>query len=306
MRLLADRDLVAQIQNDPPLISGVAEQPPGSSRMSTVQPSSVDLHVGAVYAPPEDREPLGAAPVPLGEYTLHPGQTAVVTTLEVMNLPSDIAAFGFPPTALSGRAILMTNPGHVDPGYQGHLSFTLINMGREPFTVSAGRGGVGPTPVVTLLFVKLSEPVEQDYHQRRNPGTETAQTPRTIGANVSSGPSSEDLHRLGRDFLDVTERAREAAERVIDREDIKIRHEDIKIRHEDIKIRRRQIWVPLLAAFVAAGLGFGGSVLKSHNDIKDLEARITRVSAELQIDDRLDSLEDIVREAHGTPNTPSQ
>jgi dCTP deaminase len=120
---------------------------------------------------------------------LQPGQTAIVVTAEEFNLPPNIAAFGFPPTRISSNGILMTNPGHVDPGFKGYLSFTVINMSRSDFILRYN------DTIVTCLLVQLTDPVCRDYGNRGNPR----------GSNV---PHQETYDRLSPDFLDFEERSR--------------------------------------------------------------------------------------------------
>lgn len=64
-------------------------------------------------------------------------------------MPAKLAGIGFPPTSVSAKGVLMTNPGHVDPGFIGHLQFTLINMGKDRFTLAQA------DRIVTLLLFEL-------------------------------------------------------------------------------------------------------------------------------------------------------
>jgi len=82
---------------------------------------------------------------------------------------------------------LTTNPGHVDPGYQGRLSFTVINMGQVNYHLKRG------DRIVTVLFTRLAQ------HARRGYG----EVPGDIDAEL--------LERLSHDFLDVSRRAQKAA-----------------------------------------------------------------------------------------------
>ena len=86
----------------------------------------------------------------------------------------------------------MTNPGHVDPGYEGVMRFTVINMGRDPYCLE--RGG----RIVTLLLFRLSAAVHSNWQQRNPAG--------------SSLPTHAAISRLSRDFVDVKNRAENIAE----------------------------------------------------------------------------------------------
>jgi len=101
---------------------------------SPIQPSSLDLTIGEIFVPPERVEPgCLLRSEALEDYSLSQGQTALVYTQEVIKLAGKIGAFGFPPASVSSRGLLMTNPGHIDPGFEGKLSFTVINMARDRF-----------------------------------------------------------------------------------------------------------------------------------------------------------------------------
>jgi dCTP deaminase len=123
---------------------------------------------------------------------LVPGQTAVLTTQEHLRMRPNLAAIGFPPSHVSVQGILMTNPGHVDPGFVGPMHLTVINMGRDAYDISVGDG------IVTVLFFELDADVAADYSVR-NPG-----------------PLSEpDVNKLSRDFVNVENRAREIAKNAV-------------------------------------------------------------------------------------------
>lgn len=164
---------------------------------SLVQPCSVDLHIGAVFQPGIKPGKAGSAGNPKSELVLRTGQTAIVATQESIHLPADYAAFGFPPSKnVSSRALLMTNPGHIDPGYSGQLHFTVINMGRGDFVLR------NKDVIVTLLIFRLANPAAADYAARN--------------AGHISGPitqSSIDL--LAPDFVDVQKRATDIAKGVL-------------------------------------------------------------------------------------------
>jgi dCTP deaminase len=185
--------------------------PPGDwdSRDSLVQPSSVDLHVGAIYRPGVKSGKPGSAANPRSKISLKTGETAIVETKESIQLPPDYAAFGFPPSHVSSRGLLMTNPGHIDPGYRGTLSFTVINMASEDFVLH-------PTlPIVTLLVFRLPKRVGKDYAEGRSKApsdTTPAETPVTPTGKMVT---QDRIDLLSADFLDVTRRAGTIARRVV-------------------------------------------------------------------------------------------
>jgi deoxycytidine triphosphate deaminase len=214
---------------------------------SDVQPSSLDLHVGDMYEPPLDpKEANEAAPIPVGQKLyLKPGRTAIIRTQEELCVPNDVAIIGFPPTSISTKGILMTNPGHVDPGYQGHMHLTLINMGRDPVTLEKG------AELVTLLVFKLDKPVAAGYGQRR-PGE-------------GSDPVATFLPSLTPDFMDITNRAKELAKEEAD--------ERVKEAREEVT--GTAVWIGVAATIVSVViLAFNFATLTSLADAKAANAAL--------------------------------
>ena len=118
MQLLKDDELVPLIR-DQGVIRGIDAPGDWYGKDSPIQPSSVDLHIGDIYVPGTEVGQSGGEGDPLADHVLEPGNTAIVVTQETFSLPPSIAGIGFPPTEVSAKGILMTNPGHVDPGFAG-------------------------------------------------------------------------------------------------------------------------------------------------------------------------------------------
>lgn len=198
MKLLTDTDLRKELTKPNPIIENVPSSPDGwAGPKSAIQPSSLDLHIGEIFIPEVKKGKPGSEESPLDEHMLKAGHTAVVGTAEKCALPNDIAGIGFPPDTVSSKGILMTNPGHIDPGYKGNLRFTLINMGRKPYSMRVG------DPIVTILLFQLDNAVHQGYGDR-HPGMVFG----TSGVHNT-------LQSLSADFVSVEMRARKIAIRQI-------------------------------------------------------------------------------------------
>jgi dCTP deaminase len=195
MDLLRDKDLkellsIKSTEETPPLISGISAEE-WTTEGSAIQPCSVDLHIGTIRAPAAARGgPIEKAEQQGEEIVLNTGETAVVTTSESLCMPDTIAGVGFPPSHVSIKGLLMTNPGHVDPGYQGPMHFTVINMAREPYTLRIGDA------ICTLLFFRLTAAVDADWKAR---------------VPQEHRDRDVDVNRLAKDFVNVTGRARTIA-----------------------------------------------------------------------------------------------
>jgi deoxycytidine triphosphate deaminase len=164
---------------------------------SPVQPCSLDLTIGKIFVPGIRPQKSGGCKTPKANHSLGAGETAVVETNEIFHLPSQIGAFGFPPTSVSNVGVLVTNLGHFDPGYEGTVKFTLVNMGHEPYSLKRD------DPIYTVLFFRLNEAPVKDYRQRYPE------------AGCVEGVNQELLDKLSRDFLDVSKRAKKAAARAV-------------------------------------------------------------------------------------------
>jgi dCTP deaminase len=187
MKLLKDDQLKDLYDGPNPVITGVPAPKNWTEAGSPVQPSSIDLQIGKICLPAE-RSSQKPDEITRGRHKLLPGQTAIVTTLEHLNMRPDLAAIGFPPSHISVQGLLMTNPGHVDPGYHGPMHLTVINMSRDSIELRVS------DTIVTILFFELDGDVTVDYGKRR-PGT----------------PPDPEVNRLSKDFLNVSNRAKKIA-----------------------------------------------------------------------------------------------
>ncbi len=194
MTMLVDHQIAALQATDQPLATEVPADDYQTAG-SKIQAASLDLTIGDIYIPGTDNDKLGGANTPLGEITLEQGHTAVIRTKEVLHLGSDLAGIAFPPASVSLKGLLMTNPGHIDPGYHGSLHLTVINMSRVPFSLKKG------DRIVRVLFIPLEINQPAAPFDARHPSPEL---PNPI--------SSELLGRLSVDFVDVKRRAQKIAE----------------------------------------------------------------------------------------------
>ena len=253
--------------------------PTSNDARSAIQPASLDLTVGEIYVPDVNAGEPGAIGSPqTAPYRLKPGHTAVVTTRETLHVPSTHAAIGFPPTTISNYGILMTNPGHVDPGYEGPLTFTVINMGREEFQLRPD------DRIVTMLFFQLDGGAPDSDYAARHPG-------------VAAPPVSQDrMTRLAPDMLDVDRRVKNIVEGA-----------EAETRRAEAETRRLSIKVPLvLAIVVGAGTIFAPLVSNLVSQNTDLQRRISILEDRKnqdQLQNRVNQLEQQVSKL-ATPPTP--
>lgn len=212
MKLLKDDEIAQLLQSNPTFIHGL---PPSTVDYEPIRPASLNLHVGDILLPQKKGDELGSTDAPLTRHALKPGQIVVITSLEELRMPSNLAGLGFPPPNVSSFGCFMTNAGHIDPGYHGRLRFTLVNLGNTDFIISKG------DPIFVMMLVELSSNVTRDWHQRR-------------GNAAGHRLTERDLARLPVDFLDVDkraeERARDVSVKLINDAEIELKSVDQKVK----------------------------------------------------------------------------
>ncbi len=123
-----------------------------------LQPASMDMTVGEIFLPP-DKDDDQQRVIPFKDhFNLGVGSTVLVRSEQRLCLPSDIGGFVFPKNGhFALKGVLITNFGHIDPGFEGHLKFTVINMGRNEFSLE-----VGKTIACVVLF-RMGSPAKPDW-----------------------------------------------------------------------------------------------------------------------------------------------
>ena len=274
MGFLSDREL-AEVQGSPtgkdPFALGLRNDG-YKHKDSPIQACSLDLTVGEVFVPGAKSGDLGSAQCPLSERILDQGETVVLRSFETLAMPPNVGGIAFPPAHVSVQGLLMTNPGHVDPGYYGKMHFTVINMGRKPFHLRRG------DKIVRLLLFKLAVDPLVPFNEREGRSS----------AKASTLITDELLERLSPDFLDVRERASVEARKAV----------------RGIEALQK-IGLPLAVAILSAAAAFAAATLTVGKQAEDkietladrtakLEGRIGGLGGNVNLDDvekRLKNLE---------------
>ena len=260
MTLLVDHQIANRQTSPKPLATNVPADDCQKSD-SKIQAASIDLTIGDIYIPGTDKDKPGGADTPLNNIVLNQGHTAVIRTKEELDLGSNLAGIAFPPAGVSLKGLLTTNPGHIDPGYQGPLHLTVINMSHEPFSLRQG------DRIMRVLFIPLENPPEVPFDVRR-PGP------------LNTPITSELLSRLSVDFVDVEKRAQKIAKGAV---------------------RRAQLWairIPVVVAILALIGNYWMVHPSLKGDVKKLTDRVDVNEKKLSqqvLDKRMKNLEDTVK-----------
>jgi dCTP deaminase len=138
---------------------------------SCVQPSSVDLHVDAVFRvfhnaryPYIDvkRSMEGLTEVVEMKdddpFILHPGEFVLGATKERIRLPDDLVARLEGKSSLGRLGLLIhSTAGYVDPGWNGYLTLELSNVANLPITIYAGM------KIGQISFFRLTTAADAPY-----------------------------------------------------------------------------------------------------------------------------------------------
>jgi dCTP deaminase len=232
MTLLSNKELHRRIVTRNELVHGLRSADLTSSD-APIQPSSIDLTIGRILLPPAKSD----FPRPVEEiddfYILPPGGSVLIKTRERLEIPADMGGILLPKNGhFASKGILITNFGHVDPGFEGHLKCTLINFGHDDFILEAN----SKNAIASLLFFELDQRASPDWSTHNRHGHQNEYTHARV---------------LSKDFLDIPNRLAEIT--------------DTKL---SAALKRRDIWTiwgPILAIVVATG-GVVVPILMSMNE----------------------------------------
>ncbi len=167
-----------------------------------IQPASVDVHLDRkVLAFRNSRRPYIDVRQDMGDltemveieddhpYMLHPGEFALASTLERIELPDDLVARLEGKSSLGRIGLLIhSTAGYVDPGWKGHLTLELSNVANLPITLYYGM------KIGQISYTRLSTPAENLYGAEvlgsKYQG-QTQPTPSRVYRDFSGPPEAE-------------------------------------------------------------------------------------------------------------------
>jgi dCTP deaminase len=164
--ILSDRDIRAALKEGRIVIEPLDE--------STIQPSSVDLHVDRYFRvfrndttpyidPKEPQEDLTELVEVKddGAFILHPGEFVLGSTLERVALPDDLVARLEGKSSLGRLGLLIhSTAGFVDAGWDGHLTLELSNVANLPIAIYPGM------KIGQISFIRMTTTAEHPYGSR--------------------------------------------------------------------------------------------------------------------------------------------
>jgi dCTP deaminase len=136
-----------------------------------IQPSSVDLHLGARFRvfrnsrypyidPTMDQVGLmDLVEASVEEpFVLHPGEFVLAATVERLTLPDDIVARLEGKSSLGRLGLLIhSTAGYIDPGWEGTITLELSNVANLPMVLTPGMA------IGQVSFMMMTTPVDRPY-----------------------------------------------------------------------------------------------------------------------------------------------
>ena len=220
-----------------------------------IQSSSVDLTAGKIYVPENTKninKVQNFSDLAIHQCNIGSGETIIIELTEDIRLSNDIGCILLPPNSLTKNGIIMTNPGHIDPGYFGKLTVCLINMGKDTVTME-------PSSVVaTLLLFRLSSP---SAGYQKGHGT---------------GASLTQLSKLSKDFANISERSYSYIKKAI------WEHLFAALTILSLALGLLTIVVPSLLPIAADLLETRFSETKNSESIKELKEQVRALQTQLE------------------------
>ncbi|MGB6487321.1 MAG: hypothetical protein WBE91_10600 [Steroidobacteraceae bacterium] len=132
-------------------------------------------------------------------YVVNPGTLVSLRTREFVKMPSDLCGLWYQTDSLSRYGLLLVNMSIVPPGYEGPLTCTFVNFGKDSVAIKP------PMPVSKLLFLPLD--------------TATSRNPRQTKEREYDSSLAEMARRSPVSFLRISDRAKELREQIANQMD---------------------------------------------------------------------------------------
>lgn len=119
------------------------------------------------------------------EFVLHPGDFALGTTMEWVEIPDDLIALAQGRSSIGRLAVIIhATAGVIDPGYHGQITLELSNLGDVPVSLNPGMR------IAQLLFLQLLDPAERPYGVERDSKYQNQSGP--VASRVNDDPEVND------------------------------------------------------------------------------------------------------------------
>ena len=156
--ILSDRTIQELIRSERLVIKPVDDY--------QIQPASIDLRLGRSYLKVDEnmtevmtlRDEIKYVRFTSDQIVIPPHSFLLATTMEHIELPSDITAFVEGRSSIGRMGLFIQNAGWVDPGFAGQITLELYNANRVPIKLTAGRR------ICQLVLARMDQAAQNPYH----------------------------------------------------------------------------------------------------------------------------------------------
>lgn len=121
------------------------------------------------------------------EFRINPGQFALLLTKERIHVPKEYIAFISIKAKIKLRGLINVSGFHVDPGFSGHLVFSVYNAGTTPISLEKGE------PCFLIWFSRLELMDDEDVNYKGEHQGQDSIPPKYIDALVAGELSSPNV-----------------------------------------------------------------------------------------------------------------
>lgn len=134
-------------------------------KKESIQPASVDFHLGRHYLTIEDKQmslitldtPIKYREIDAENIIIPPHSFLLGTTEEYIKLPSNITAFVEGRSSIGRIGLFIQNAGWIDPGFEGRVTLELYNANSLPIQLQSGRR------ICQMVFCTMDQAAKNPY-----------------------------------------------------------------------------------------------------------------------------------------------
>lgn len=152
--------------------------------------NAVILHIGGVIGKLSPEELTEEALV------IPPGRFVFLMTKECINMPFDVDGSLFMNPRISNLGLHFFTLGHVDPGFHGHLTATLLNMTNQSIKLDRHEG------CLYFVLAKTSEVADPHPKFHEKPQLKIEEAQRNLSFNLNPGFALTSADFATKDDLD--------------------------------------------------------------------------------------------------------
>ena len=127
-----------------------------------VKHGAYELRVGDHFFRTSDKSGVVIPLKDFEQFTIPPGQLAILITEEIIKIPTDLLAFISIKAGIKFKGLVNVSGFHVDPGFDGKLKFSVYNAGSEGVVLARGQAAF------TIWLAKFDRPTEFPYDGSHN------------------------------------------------------------------------------------------------------------------------------------------